>query len=126
MSKPKTLMMFAATALFAMPAIAQDDVMSEKEESPRSIGADFSAADLDQDGALSSDEFVTFSVMRAENGEAEYKDLVLGGEYSAKFNMHDADASGGLTLSEVGGEPDVAPVEDSLEGAEQDKSSDFN
>lgn len=123
MSNPKTIMMIAAAALLAMPAIAQDDVTSQIEEAPRTIKADFSASDLDQDGALSSDEFVTFSVMRAESGVDGYKDLVLGGEYSAKFTMQDADASGDLTLSEVGGEHDAAPVEDRLEDEAQEESS---
>ena len=108
MSSFKTMMTLTAAALLAAPALAQDDAEPILDTSPDTVATDFSAADLDQDGALNSDEFVTFAVMRAESGEADYKDLVLGGEYNDKFTMHDADASGGLTLEELGGESDIS------------------
>lgn len=103
MSNYKTLITMTAAALFAAPAFAQDDAAPLLDTSPDTMATDFAAADLDQDGALNSDEFVTFAVMRAESGESDYTDLVLGGEYEAKFTMHDADASGGLTVEELGG-----------------------
>lgn len=126
MSNPKTLMTITVAALLASSALAQDDVAPILEEAPRTIEADFSASDLDQNGALNSDEFVTFSVMRAESGEDGYKDLVLGGEYGAKFNMEDADASGGLTLNEVGGEVDATPIDDDVEGEAVEEEPTFN
>jgi len=106
MSNLKTIIAIAAATCFAGSAIAQDDTESILDTSPDTMATDFAAADLDQDGALNSDEFVTFAVMRAEAGEADYRDLVLGGEYTDKFTMHDADASGGLTADELGGEAD--------------------
>lgn len=106
MSNLKTIIAIAAATCFAGSAIAQDDTESILDISPDTMATDFAAADLDQDGALNSDEFVTFAVMRAEAGEADYRDLVLGGEYTDKFTMHDADASGGLTADELGSEAD--------------------
>ena len=63
--------------------------------------ADFVSADLDQDGRLNLDEFTTFAVMRSENGDESFKDIVIGGEYRLAFSRYDTDASGGLGLSEL-------------------------
>ena len=63
--------------------------------------ADFVSADLDQDGRLNLDEFTTFAVMRSEDGDESFKDVVIGGEYRLAFSRYDTDASGGLELSEL-------------------------
>jgi len=102
MSNVKTLTTIAIATLFAAPAFAQDgDAGFILDTSPNTVATDFASADLDQDGSLNADEFVTFAVMRAEAGDETFKDIVMGGEYDATFNAHDADASGGVELSEL-------------------------
>jgi len=102
-TKLTTLSLTALTsAVFvAAPAFAQDTKVVI-EPVPDQISADFTAADLDQDSALNADEFVTFAVMRAEGGDESFKDVVLSGEYDTKFNAHDKDASGGVSVEELG------------------------
>lgn len=102
MSNVKTLTTLTIAALFAAPAFAQDaDSGSILDTSPGTVEADFTSADLDQDGSLNADEFVTFAVMRAESGDEAFKDVVMGGEYDATFKAHDADASGGIEMTEL-------------------------
>lgn len=102
MSNVKTLTTIAIAALFAVPTFAQDaDEGLILDTSPDTITTDFASADLDQDGSLNADEFVTFAVMRAEGGDEVFKDIVMGGEYDATFAAHDADASGGIEASEL-------------------------
>ena len=102
MSNVKTLTTIAIAALFAAPAFAQDkDEGLILETSPDTVTTDFASADLDQNGSLNADEFVTFAVMRAEGGDEVFKDIVMGGEYDATFAAHDADASGGIEASEL-------------------------
>jgi len=99
MSNVKTLTAVTIAALFAASAFAGEQ---QTEMAPDTFAADFASADLDQDGALNSDEFVTFAVMRAEGGDEAFKDIVLSGEYDTKFTAHDKDASGGLDAEELG------------------------
>lgn len=102
MSNVKTLTTIAIAALFIAPAFAQDvDEGSIPELATDRVAADFTSADLDQDGSLNADEFVTFAVMRAEDGDDAFKDIVMGGEYNATFAAHDADASGGIEAGEL-------------------------
>ena len=110
MSNFKTLTTITIATLFAAPAFAQDsDQGSIFETSPDTVTTNFASADLDQDGSLNADEFVTFAVMRAENGDETFKDIVMGGEYDATFNAHDADASGGLEVTELVSHSDANP-----------------
>ncbi len=108
MSNVKTLTTIAIAALFAAPAFAQDaeEGTSILDTSPDTVATDFAAADLDQDGSLNADEFVTFAVMRAEAGDETFKDIVMGGEYDATFTAHDADASGGIEAAELAAHAD--------------------
>ena len=120
MSNVKTLTTIAIAALFAAPAFAQDaDEGLILDIAPNIVASDFTSADLDQDGSLNADEFVTFAVMRAEDGDEAFTDIVMGGEYDATFAAHDTDASGGIEPSELGvhGEETAEPemVEPELE-----------
>jgi len=102
MSNVKTLTTIAIAALFAAPAIAQDQQLEAiSETAPDMTAQNFTAADLDQDGSLNADEFITFAITRAEHGDEAFKDVVMGGEYDATFKAHDADASGGVEVSEL-------------------------
>jgi len=121
MSNVKTLTTITIATLFASSAFAQDEGAEPiLEASPDTVEASFTSADLDQDGALNADEFVTFAVMRAENGDETFKDLVIGGEYDATFVAQDADASGGIELSELSvheemtAEPEMMESEDEI------------
>lgn len=110
MSNFKTLTTIAIATLFAAPAFAQDaDQGSIFESSSETVTANFASSDLDQNGSLNADEFVTFAVMRAENGDEAFKDIVMGGEYDATFKAHDADASGGIEVTELTSHGDVNP-----------------
>lgn len=107
----------ASAALVSAPACAQEtEVIIEPVAS--SIAADYAAADLDQDAALNADEFVTFAVMRAEEGDEAYKDIVLSGEYDVSFAARDADASGGLSAEELGHSEAPEMVEPEMLGDE--------
>ena len=95
---------FAAMA-FTSPAFAQDTDIAAAQEIETSLATpetDFTSADLNQDDVLSADEFVTYAVMRAEAGDADFTAMVLAGDYDTKFTAHDADASGDLNASELG------------------------
>ena len=109
MSNLKTLTTITIATFLAAPAFAQDagsdTVFDPLLDEP---AADFVLADLDQDGQLNLDEFTTFAVMRSEDGDESFKDVVIGGEYRLAFSRYDADVSGGLELSEL------SPSEDSL------------
>ncbi len=114
MSNFKTLTTIAIATLFAAPVFAQDTQESPMiEVTPASAETHFASADLDQDGALNADEFVTFAVMQAESGDEGFKDVVLSGEYDTKFAAHDKDASGGITVEELGHQDTMedAPVD---------------
>jgi len=106
MSHVKILATALVATAFAAPALAGDPMMKTESESNH-----FASADLDQDGALSADEFVTFAVMKAEDGDEDFKALVVSGDYDAKFAAHDADASGTLSEDELG----AAEVEEAPE-----------
>lgn len=108
MSNVKTLTTIAIATLFAPPAFAQDaDQGSNFEASPDRVATSFSSADLDQDGGLNADEFVTFAVMRAEDGDETFKDIVLGGEYDATFAAYDSDASDHIEVTELTAHSDM-------------------
>jgi len=98
MSNLKTLTIISVTAFVAIPALAQDPEMKKPTET---LSSNFASADLDQDGQLNADEYVTFAVMRADAGDEAFKDVVLGGEYKSSFMAYDADGSGGIQESEL-------------------------
>lgn len=107
MSNYKTLTTLAsltiAASLFASTAFAQDAEQSPMiEPTPTTEALHFASSDLDQDGVLNADEFVTFAVMQAESGNKDFQDVVVSGEYKPKFTAHDTDASGGLSPEELG------------------------
>ena len=99
MSNFKTLTLMTIAALLSLPALAQDDALMETHN--EHLTSNFASADFDQDGRLNADEFVSFVVLRAENGDEAYKDVVLGGEYTPAFNSYDTDASGEIELFEL-------------------------
>jgi len=101
MTNFKLLTTLSIAAIVASSAIAQDEA-EIVEPTLNMASDDFTSADLDQDGALNADEFITFAVMRAEGGNETFKDIVLSGEYNTKFLAYDADASGGLSIEELG------------------------
>ena len=120
MSNVKTLTTIAIATLFAAPVFAQDeDAGSILDTSPDTVATDFASADLDQDGSLNADEFVTFAVMRAEDGDETFKDIVMGGEYDATFTAHDADASGGIEMSELTTHDEMKVEPDTMESDEE-------
>lgn len=103
MTNFKTLTTLTLAALFAAPAFAQDvNEAPMVDETTHVVATHFASSDLDQDGSLNADEFVTFAVMQAEAGDEGFTDLVLSGEYQDKFNAHDTDVSGGISADELG------------------------
>lgn len=96
----KTMMISAIFAAAATPALAQD--VEKIVEPVPTAEADFMTSDLDQDGALDRDEFVTFAVMRKESGDAVFTEIVRAGDYDAKFIAHDHDANGSISTEELG------------------------
>lgn len=120
MSNVKTLLTLIMTACFAAPSFAQDQMAEPAQSlSEDPVAANFIAADLDQDGSLNADEFVSFAVMRAEAGDETFKDVVIGGEYDETFTAHDADASGGIEMSELSVQEKVAP-EPEMAGSDEE------
>lgn len=102
MSNLKTLTIFTIATVLAAPAFAQEaDPDAMFDPSPESVAVDFMSSDLDENGSLNADEFVTFAAMRADDGEESFKDLVVGGEYRAAFAAYDTDASGSLESAEL-------------------------
>lgn len=94
MSNLKTLIILSTLTFFSGPAIGQDNLK-------QTLNDDFTTADLDQSGDLNADEFVSFAIRRADNGDESFKDLVLGAEYRDSFEAYDTDESGGVDLLEV-------------------------
>jgi len=88
-------------------AFAQDDT---PELTPEVQTVDsFTSADIDSDGALDRDEFVSFVVMKSDEGDADYKAIKISGEYDNHFNTKDYNADGLLTAEEL----KLAPEDDS-------------
>ena len=116
MSNVKTLTMMAIASLFAAPAFAQDaDREIDLDPALETAASNFLSADLDQDGSLNAHEFVTFAVMRAERGDEAFRDLVLGGEYSAAFAARDGDASSSIEAAELAAQSDEKPESEIVE-----------
>ena len=100
---PKLTKLSIATAALMLATtpvcFAQDDT-SEMSSETQSIDS-FTAADIDADGALSRDEFVSFVVMKSDEGDAKYKSIKISGEYDNHFNTKDYNADGLLTADEL-------------------------
>lgn len=118
MSKIKTMSAALLTTLFAAPAFAQTVDVEPVPEMATTTDAHFVSADLDQDGALSADEFVSYAVLKAEDGDEAMRTLVVSGDYDAKFAAHDADASASLTPDELGEVKAEEPMTDIMEKPE--------
>ena len=90
----------AALVLATSPAaFAQDDTPELTPEVQ--IIDSFTAADIDADGALDREEFISFVVMKSDEGNADYKSIKLSGEYDNHFNTKDFNADGLLTAEEM-------------------------
>lgn len=98
MSNVKTLTTLSIAMLLASPALAET---AESKLTARDAVESFASADLDQDGILNAEEFIAFTLMRSGQGDAQFKDVVIAGQYDAAFLAFDRDASGGIELKEL-------------------------
>jgi len=100
---PKLTKLSLATAALVLAvapaAIAQDD-KPELTPDVQIVDA-FASADIDADGALDRDEFVSFVVIKSDAGDLDYKAMKLSGEYDDHFNTKDYNADGLLTAEEL-------------------------
>ena len=105
---PKLTKLSIATAALMLAvtsaAFAQDDTPDMVPDAQ--VVDTFTSADVDADGALDRDEFVSFVVMKSDAGDADYSSIKLSGEYDNHFNTKDYNADGLLTAEELS-----APVE---------------
>jgi len=101
MPKLTKLSLATATLVLAVApaAIAQDDT-PELTPDVQIVDA-FASADIDADGALDRDEFVSFVVIKSDAGDLDYKAMKLSGEYDDHFNTKDYNADGLLTAEEL-------------------------
>lgn len=92
-----------AASIFAVAttsaAFAQDTA-EPMSDAPKAVDI-FTAADVDADGALDRDEFISFVVMKSDAGDADYSAVKISGEYDNHFNTKDYNADGLLTVEEV-------------------------
>lgn len=110
MPKLTKLSIATATIILAISpaAFAQDDT---PEMTPDVETVDsFTSADIDADGALDRDEFISFVIMKSDEGDADYKSVKISGEYDNHFNTKDYNADGLLTAEEL-----KSPVDDETE-----------
>ena len=100
---PKLTKLSIATAALMLAvsstAFAQDDT-PDVTAKVQTVDA-FTSADVDADGALSRDEYVSFVVMKSDEGDADYSSIKLSGEYDNHFNTKDYNADGLLTAEEL-------------------------
>lgn len=109
-----TKLSIAVTAfvLAATPAaLAQDDTPDMTQDTQ--VADTFTSADIDADGALDRDEFISFVVMKSDAGDADYSSIKLSGEYDNHFNTKDYNADGLLTKEEL-----KAPAKEHSEDSE--------
>lgn len=110
-----TKLTIATTALILATgpvAFAQDDTPEMKPDTQ--MVDIFTSADIDADGALDRDEFISFVVMKSDTGDVDYKAVKISGEYDNHFNTKDYNADGLLTAEEL-----AAPAEEPAEEAVQ-------
>lgn len=99
----KTLLIVTAIGGIAIPTIAQTTRITESVNVPtRVVDADFVVADINQDGGLDRDEFVSFVVIKSDAGNEDYRTIVTTGKFDEKFAVHDHDADGQITVDEMG------------------------
>lgn len=106
-----TKLSFATAALIlavSPAAFAQDDTPDMAPDTQ--ISDVFTSADIDADGALDRDEFISYVVMKSDAGHADYTSIKLSGEYDNHFNTKDYNADGLLTAEEL-----KAPAKDHSE-----------
>ena len=115
-----TILSAALVAAFAAPAFAQTVEVEPVPEMLGAIDTHFTSADIDQDGALSADEFVTYAVMKAEDGDEAMRTLVVSGDYDRAFADHDTDASATLTPNELVKETADETMSDGFEPLEME------
>jgi len=115
MLKLTKLTIATTTLLLAISpaAFAQDDARNIAPDIQ--IVDSFISADIDADGALDRDEFVSFVVMKSDEGDADYKSIKISGEYDNHFNTKDYNADGLLTTQEL-----IKPVIDESEVKPED------
>ena len=99
MSNVKTLTTLSIAMLLASPALAET---AEPKLTVKDAEESFASADLNQDGSLNAEEFIAFTLMRSDQGEAQFKDIVIAGQYDAAFLAYDRDVSGGIEVEELG------------------------
>lgn len=117
MPKLSKLSLITSAFMLAIPtaAFAQDDI-PEMTPEVQTIDS-FTSADIDADGVLDRDEFVSFVVMKSDEGEADYKAIKISGEYDNHFNTKDYNADGLLTVEEL-----KLPEEDESEVMSEDEA----
>lgn len=65
----------------------------------------FLSADINANGELDREEFVSYAVMKADEGEKDYTEVRESGSYDDAFDIHDTNADGALSPEEVGNKP---------------------
>lgn len=89
--------MFAiAGSAFALGASAQ-----EAEVKPTIQDTNFLAADINANGELDREEFVSFAVMKAAEGHKEFVLVRENGSYDDAFDKYDSNADGAITPDEL-------------------------
>lgn len=109
---PKLTKLTAATATLMLaicPAAFAQDAAPEMTPEAQAVST-FTSADVDADGALDRDEFISFVVMESDAGDLDYKAIKISGDYDNHFNTKDYNADGLLTEEEL-----TAPVKDDSE-----------
>jgi len=77
----------------------QDTDMTEP--APAVQDTAFLSADINANGVLDREEFVSYAVMKADEGEADYTATRESGTYDDAFDLHDANADGALSPEEL-------------------------
>ena len=98
--------LISSALAFGGVAFAQDmtDQDSAFEDAPielETAETTFASYDVDGDGAFTLDEFTSYVVAKASDGDEDAKALVMSGDYATAFAEHDSDADGTLTEAEV-------------------------
>ncbi len=89
-----------ALALVAAPTAQAQDKEPILEPELQAVDI-FTSADIDADGALDRDEFISFVVMKSDANDADYSAIKLSGAYDEHFNVKDHNADGLLTAEEL-------------------------
>lgn len=101
MPKLTKLTIASAALIMAVPsAVFAQDTMPETVPAAEVVDI-FTAADVDADGALDRDEFISFVMMKSDAGDIDYKSIKISGDYDNHFNTKDYNADGLLTEEEL-------------------------